>query len=71
MAYWTNCADCKYCFGGMGAHDRLYCEASQLSELLDGEPPHHNTVAECNAARDFKVACGHEARWFVAKDTAL
>jgi hypothetical protein len=71
MAYDSNCADCKYCINAVSATlsgDRTYCEAPPLSDLLDGEPPHHNTIAECNSVRDFRVACGHDARWFIRKE---
>lgn len=41
-----------------------FCEAPELSEVLDGEPGKKNTFAECNCVRDFKAACGHNAKWF-------
>ena len=58
-----NCVDCRHCINPNDPVTNLYCEATGLSEVLDSLRG-QNTIAPCNSVRDFKVACGHAAKWF-------
>lgn len=60
------CYDCKNKVTGIEHPE--YCEAPQLAEVIDDSNGYRNTYASCQETRDFKFACGHDARWFVAKD---
>lgn len=60
-----NCADCLY---NHRTKDLSLCSAPQLFAYLDGDPETRNTLTPCEGARDFKVACGHEARWFKPRE---
>ncbi len=66
-----NCMDCRH-FILIGAPgntdlDSRWCKAPQLKDVLDTYQPPANTVALCDATRDFKFACGHKAAWFEPK----
>ncbi len=69
MSITTSCRDCRYClFVGVASNPGdLWCEHPHLLELLDSKqhPVHH--MIHADAARDFKFACGHEAKWFEPK----
>lgn len=62
----SNCKDCVHCadfvrVGAMGPNDewRLLCAHPFLGELAS-----QNNKVRCNETREFKFACGLEAKWF-------
>lgn len=60
-----SCDDCAHC-----SWDGLirWCEAPELRHVLDtSSPTPQNTMTPCEGARDFKIACGREAKWFKPK----
>jgi hypothetical protein len=54
-----SCFDCKHSFG----KDSPYCGNPRLAELLD-QTHEQNFCTPCDGARDFRHACGQQARWF-------
>jgi hypothetical protein len=55
------CADCA---NSIQSGAEYLCAAPQLAEVLDSTRGYQNEIARCHAARDFKFACGHAARWY-------
>ena len=60
------CIDCANCVNPEDESSWHCCNAPQLAEVLD-DVVEQNTLTRCDAARDFKVACGHSARWYIKR----
>jgi hypothetical protein len=60
-------ADCRECDWVIEFQPPVR-QAPQLSGLLEGAENRVPRITDCEGARNFKVACGYEARWFVQKD---
>lgn len=65
-----NCAECKHhevWSNDPNSPSHWMCVAPAVVLLLDESNGYQNQAVRCNEARDFKVVCGHTARFFEPK----
>lgn len=58
-----SCAGCQH----LVKPREQWCSAPQLVEVLDRVEGRGDMMVEAHAAREFKAACGHDARWHSTK----